>query len=397
MALTLVDPKTGRTPSLRITRLSKSFRARRKCKLKLKTMISRADLLSSMEKSGYPLTSRRLTDWPKKHLIETPRAHGRGHGKGKRYWTDPEILERCQFLHDVLAHGVTSKDALLMLAWAGFPVPAKLVRRHWISRLASFQKNQERNVETRGYADDMYWELAVRLSPRLSKEHGYRRDDLELIVGTVLTIVYAMRDYQPRGELIGEVTRAANAFIRAHVPNTEAAKAIEIDGALIWRLTWLVRRAISVAETLELLKGTDLSQFEEALNCLRLTVRLVMALTLPSANGPEALTGRAIFRAIIGPTLLALFLRLIVDGHVKKVEKTKRLFEQTIQKIKSVPVKNRRLGLSKSGSELQEIARALLDGIGDIWHGFNLFKLYNIPQFPPISHDRKIISSPGKS
>ena len=349
-------------------------------------MISQDDLQNDLAKNGRPVTRRRLTDWRSKHLLPRLHSRGRGTGKGKHYfWTEPDILERALFVHEAFAHGATTKAILLALLWAGFSVPAKLTRQIWIKRLTFLERDPRIAIKRGEFADDHYWDLVWQWSAGPSGENDHER----LLAVSILKIVYDVSGFRPAGENMTDVITAGNNWLSMTAQmaklkyGTDIKEPFIIGEKQISRLTLLIRKAISATETKVLLKDATILQFEQASEYLQVVVALALAAaasllkTTGKAENPNP-TIRAMFRTIIGPTLFTLILRLIVDGNIKRVEKTKVLCLQLVEKIQFQGPKTQLRKRLRAEVELRKIARAFIAELLDIWGGYNLFKLYNI-------------------
>jgi len=98
---------------------------------------SREHLIKVCTRLGYPLSSRKLTDWVRKGLLPPLKQHGRGQGMGKEYfWPSRAVIAQAVVVSEYLSWTNRSDDTLLLTWFAGYSVPLDQVRRIWARRHA---------------------------------------------------------------------------------------------------------------------------------------------------------------------------------------------------------------------------------------------------------------------
>ena len=101
------------------------------------TKVSREHLIKVCTRLGYPLSSRKLTDWVRKGLLPPLEQHGRGQGMGKEYfWPSRAVIAQTVVVSEYLSWTNRSDDTLLLTWFAGYSVPLDQVRRIWARRHA---------------------------------------------------------------------------------------------------------------------------------------------------------------------------------------------------------------------------------------------------------------------
>jgi len=351
-------------------------------------MISQTELLLEMNRIGYPVAAQRLTIWRRKGLLPRLKSRGRGPKGGKDYfWKEDDVLERALLVYDALEHHVSAEDALLLLAHAGFDVDTKIARRTWIKRLTNLEKRHMRPLEINEQLDDQYWDRAVTLTAKSSIPDNIPQSNYQLLTANVLRTIYAIKDFRPSDDELQEIAKTVNQWISLWMksPKLENADPIEISAATIKHLLELLRRGLSVTATKELIKGTTIDQFTDAMRYFKIFVCGVEALARMSVSNCQ--TGgvnrpireiRGIFRAIIGPPLIAFILQLIGEGYERKLQKSLKLVEAYIR----VADLNNSLKASPTNLEisvqLQHVTGQLFDQLCEIWRDFSLFRLYHI-------------------
>ncbi len=99
-------------------------------------MISDADLISELHRSGRPITVDLLATLRRSSLLPPLKARGLGQGKGKAFYNDGDILSRAKFAYDANAEFGDTRQALWCLWVAGFDVAQPRLKRIWINRLS---------------------------------------------------------------------------------------------------------------------------------------------------------------------------------------------------------------------------------------------------------------------
>ncbi len=92
-------------------------------------MLTPAHLIKVLNRLGYPVTERRLTDWRKKGLLPKLQEKGRQHHGKVYYWEEPDVVAQAITVHTLMARRSRSDWVLLSTWFAGFEMPIDQVRR----------------------------------------------------------------------------------------------------------------------------------------------------------------------------------------------------------------------------------------------------------------------------
>ena len=99
-------------------------------------MISDAELISELHRSGRPATIDLLATLRRSNLVPPLKTRGLGRGKGKAFYSDGNILSRAKFAYDAMIEFGDTRQALWCLWVAGFDVAETRLKRIWIYRLS---------------------------------------------------------------------------------------------------------------------------------------------------------------------------------------------------------------------------------------------------------------------
>lgn len=347
-------------------------------------MISPQELRQKMLESDCEVTARRLTDWRSKGLLPALESQGRGKGRGKTYfWNDPEILVRAQLLHHAFQHGATAEIATLSLVHAGFYVEPKIARRTWIKHLAKSERLNEKQIEPGERPRDHYWDRGLKIAPQIS-DQGISEDVIGPLTAEALVTIHARRGFRPSPDELSDITVSANKFMAAAMAKSRHSHltAPPMDEQFIGRALQLIREWLSVTATKELLKGTDIDQFDLAISSTRLIVCAFETLIATQAQGHTRSTPmleiRMIFRAILGPRMTAFFLHLIGAGYERKLLKSLKLLEVFIATCEAHPGRTMSPEKPEISQELQAVGQDIYSNLKEIWRDSDLFRLYYI-------------------
>ena len=346
-------------------------------------MISQLDLRLAMGASDRPVSSRLVSSWVTKQLLPPMKDRGRGLGKGKQYyWTDPDLLEQAKFVYDAYALNAKRESIFLALAVAGYDVTPAEYKRAWNKHLSRLELDKSLAPEAGEDPNDPFREMATRLSASVTIP-GLTPDDIDIALFAGLKIIFAPRDFRPRDETLAAFIVAGTHWMN-HVWKDKSlpGEPFAVTERFIQRATRLVGNAFSSIETRELLKGMDIAQMKEVLVSYRTIINLILALLARemSAKDPEwQLTLRKLICATIGPAVLRLILRLVAEGNAKRIGRTRRSVEFALQKLTARSTISEPESDTGSTEERYAIARVLFAEIADIWRGYDLFRLYNVP------------------
>jgi hypothetical protein len=348
-------------------------------------MILPEELRQLMLETGFPVTARRLTDWRSKGLLPPLASRGQGKGRGKiNFWNEPDILVRAQFVHHAFAHGATAEIVMLSLVHAGFDVAPKKARRTWIKYLATLEKLGESRIEPGESPRDAFWDQAVQMAPKLSEQGNVLKDIIEPLTAEALLTIYARRGFRQSPEDLGNTTEAANQYLTATMEASRYSNiaAPLLDERFVSRVFELLRQGLSVTATKELIKGTTIVQFDQAISATRQIVRVIEVFYATQLAGHTSaaplLEVRMLFRAIMGPPLTALFLQLFGEGYERKLRKSLFLLEAFICSCEADPGRKIDLQNPQIPQELQRVMNGLFSDLKGIWRDSNLFRMYHI-------------------
>lgn len=131
-------------------------------------------LVAELNRLGYPLTKRRLTDWTQKGLLPPLRAHGQGRGQGKVYrWEEPDIVRQATDVYELLStkHRV---DALYLPLWLlGYDMPQDAVRAGLLAPIEAALARVPEAPPPGGNAEDRLSDAVWKVSTRM-QQTGWR-------------------------------------------------------------------------------------------------------------------------------------------------------------------------------------------------------------------------------
>ena len=348
-------------------------------------MISADELQRQMQEVGCPVTARRLTDWRSKRLLPPLASRGRGKGRGKIYfWKDPDILARTRFLHFAFTHGATAEIAMLSLVHGGFDVEPKMAKGVWIKYLTKLERQIEQRIEPGESPRDFFWDQALRMTPKSSEQGKISEDVINPLLAEGFRTIYALRDFRQTPEELSDVTDSVNQILTTSMPASRYSHVTAplLNKRFVSRVFQFLRQGLSVTATKELIKGSSIEQFDQAISATRQIVRAFETFMATQVQGQS--TGRPIleirmlFRAILGPPMTAFFLQLIGEGYERQLRESLRLAEAFIS---SCEANSGRQGSPQNrhiSQRFQVVIGPIFSDLKEIWRDSNLFRLYHI-------------------
>ena len=213
------------------------------------------ELISALEKLGYYVSPRRVTDWLGKGLLPPLRQRGRGRGQGaKFYWSEPDIVAHAATVCDLLSLKSRTQPALLATWLVGYPVKPDLVRRAWLNSLGREQAEFDRHIERSGDVSPPHSHWAATLGRTWARQLGIERELLTDVFLEALSIIFE-RDYEFEPELYEDDFRiVADALLRANplemslvTKNNLATAALLLNNTLTYEaVSHLVRTASDI-------------------------------------------------------------------------------------------------------------------------------------------------------
>lgn len=345
-------------------------------------MISQQELSQDLTRRGFPTSLRKLTDWRHKGLLPPLATRGSGKGKGRTYgWQSADVLVQALFVAEAFDHHVTAERTTLLLAFAGFKTDPKKVRRIWVMQLGQLLRQADKPPEFNERTDDGFWDSAVQLARKLDLPPGVDRNSMERLVNEGLKTVCAAEAFDHGRNELATIAGILGSWLSVVCKEKKIAEAITLNGLKVDRWLALLRLQFSFAEMRELLTSRPIGEFRNAVahfDSLVENIEHLFTMHLDEADKTEAaLVVRSLFRGIFGPILLTLFLRLIAEGHEKRLQKSGQLITEFVNQSIRIGFADAPDDAAKS-ELLSQVMPDIGPRISAIWAKFNLFRLYHI-------------------
>ena len=157
--------------------------------------VSREHLINVCTRLGYPISSRKLTDWVRKGLLPPLEQHGKGQGMGKEYfWPNRAVIAQAVVVSEYLSWTNRSDNTLLLTWFAGYPVPLDQVRRIWARRQAD-----NNSAVNQKFPDS--FELQEWLRRGIHREGKKLAKPFPLTVATSICTALLTSDFEPLDSL----------------------------------------------------------------------------------------------------------------------------------------------------------------------------------------------------
>ena len=345
-------------------------------------MISQKELSQELERLGYPTSLRKLTDWRQKGLLPPLKRRGKGPAKGQSiYWQEPDILQRALLLSEAFNHHVTTERAALLLAFAGFDVDAKRTRKLWAKQLGEMERQANGPRDINEYADDRFWDAGLKLAKQLHEIPGVDSGAVERLTVEGLKTVCAQDAFFYSPEELDGIAADINAFFIASLQQKKIVGSIELKAQQVDRILALLRLLFGFSEINILVTGCSIEQFRGAMRYLRELVGIAERSAVTFADDAQklqmAFSVRAIFRSVLGPILLTLFLRMINEGHETRLKQSERMLNRYFFELRNSGVAN-----AQDKAEKTMLMNSVMPSAGKrfsvIWRNFDLFRLYHL-------------------
>lgn len=161
-------------------------------------MLTLADLILMMEKSGRRLTSRTARNWWTVGLLPRPQRTGLGRAAGTvSFWRDRHVILQAQIAHDLLEKGVSLRGTAAGLWLIGFSAPLDVVRAAFMDQVeAHYRRGRGRSRDDLEASLWLHAERFVRSDARAQR--GFSGDDqgaaLYALTGELLELLCGVGD-----------------------------------------------------------------------------------------------------------------------------------------------------------------------------------------------------------
>jgi hypothetical protein len=304
-------------------------------------MLTLADLIIAMEKSGRRLMSRTARNWWTVGVLPRPQRTGLGRGAGTvSFWRDRRVLGQAEIAHDLLARGVSLRGTVAGLWLVGFPAPLETVRTAFVDQIADYYRRGR--GRSRDGLEAGLWQHAdrfVRLDARV--RGGSAGDDegvaLHDLTGELLQLLCGVGDSAPEAGDPGQwpVDTAAELLFQIEVlrPFTRrygtnelpAVQAETVEDVVTW-----IRETASLRQQHEAVTHAWQHDWIRARRLVRLAIELLDRADAAASPRQHA-TNRALFtRLAVGwARLLFPILLAVVRAPEQRRAATNALFAAT--------------------------------------------------------------------
>jgi len=135
-------------------------------------MVTQSHLIETLNRLGYPMTERRLTDWRQKGLLPKFRQKGRQHHGKVYYWDEPDVIAQAITVCELFEQYSRADWVFLSTWFAGYPLSVKKVRELWLEQLESEQARVREDVNDEDDLQDKF-DRMVRTANRQRKASAY--------------------------------------------------------------------------------------------------------------------------------------------------------------------------------------------------------------------------------
>ena len=304
------------------------------------TKVSREHVIKVCTRLGYPISSRKLTDWVRKGLLPPLEQHGRGQGLGKEYfWPGRAVIAQAVVVSEYLAWTNRSDDTLLLTWFAGYSVPLDQVRRIWARRQA-----KSNSAVNQKFPDS--FELQEWIRQSLHRQGKKLSKPFPLTAATHIYTALLTSDFNPLDSLSPADERRLNKEI-ANFVNEGGGGSSDIKGTvLIKRGLDFIHRNLSPAQRQRLIESATEQDLLEAQRDWRVTTGFMAtilryAVRAASHIEPVGIQDLAHWRrhwgrliGNLGESLILLDLALRQSGYRDAINASLMAFIQVNEKIR---------------------------------------------------------------
>lgn len=275
-------------------------------------------LIRTLDRLGYKVTKRRLTDWRERGIMPPLCSAGQGRGKGRCYfWSEPDVLKHAITVCELLAYYRRVDDIYLPLWLLGFGVPLEVVRRkimEWygglMQSLAGLTEEEAEDVCDKMAMSDLQWSdlpdlggnqhhiiiagstLVATMMRSLSPCHMPTVSDLEELTSSLDQSARALELYEQRSSLQTifsqdpEMLRAWVKFIEENCqPQQVQQMLLEVDDAILMRCQSDLRMLLNLFSAIARLNGLGVALHDLRIKLVPLTVCLLFGDLLARHSG----------------------------------------------------------------------------------------------------------------
>jgi hypothetical protein len=278
-----------------------------------------AELRMELERRGYAVTERTLTDWVQKGLLPQREDKGRGRGGGKEYrWSEPDIVERAASVLDLLSdYGRTARIPLAL--WLlGYDMPLEGVRRRLLRGIQGVQRWLKPPSTSTTHPADHLSTLAVQLTARAARKRTQTFPDT---IHEMALNLLANPQYRPSAPVLAELTTWCEACItKTNAPSATAAERQDAKRAALWMIQALRHLNVSALnEAVDSASDEEL-RYAHAWWCALLNRARAYLSVIPEAHDPSlAPFGRSAVQKT-GAVAIPLYLHLRRAGYGDQID-----------------------------------------------------------------------------
>ena len=304
------------------------------------TKVSRERLINICTRLGYPISSRKLTDWVRKGLLPPLEQHGRGQGMGKEYfWPGQSVIAQAVVVSEYLSWTNRSDDALLLTWFAGYPVPLNQVRRIWARRQAG-----NNSAVTQKFPDS--FELQEWIRRGIQREGKKLGKPFPLSLATSMYTALLTNDFETIDGLSPADERRLNEEV-ANFLNESGGGSSAVKGTVLTKKGLdFIHRNLSPAQRQRLIESATAQDLLEAQRDWRVTtgfMATILRYAIRAANHIEPVGIRDLARwrrhwghliGNLGGSLILLDLALRQSGYRDAINASLMAFIQVNEKIR---------------------------------------------------------------
>jgi hypothetical protein len=157
-----------------------------------------SELISELERRGYEITERRLTDWRSKGLLPKLKQVGQGRGSGTIHVIeDPETtINQAIAVFEMHKRRWRTDSALLGIWCLGFDVDPTVLRNAWLKRFKAYQMRIEQKGKKTGDVADYFSIVAKQIAENAVDQHGLPFEATREIVTELNVIIHGRQKFE---------------------------------------------------------------------------------------------------------------------------------------------------------------------------------------------------------